>query len=131
MSTALALKLFDSIGKIQHLRTYEFLKTIEENTESDGFARITYSQWKNDYSMHSFILNQATAESIRLGFIKIARQNRAGEISDKGSKGTRKIYRLTLNDASEENAVSEKKSNPVKRKNVKKVARKKTKISIN
>ena len=127
MSTVLAQKLYDYIGKIRHLRSYEFLKAIETKTESDGYARITYAQWRDDHGMHAFILNQCTRECGQLGFIELARQSRNGDMSNKGGKGTRKIYRLTLNDVGKEKAVSEtnnqKKRNPAKRKNAKKVTR--------
>lgn len=96
MSTDLATKLYENIGKIKHLRTFEFLKAIQQETEADGYARITYAKWRDVHGIHAFILNECTRECEELGFIEVARQDKAGEISEKGGKGTRRLYRLTL-----------------------------------
>lgn len=93
MSTELAIKMYENIGKIKHLRTFEFLKAIEENIGPDGFSRITYARWRDVYKLHAFILNECTNECLELGFIEIARENKNG-VTENGGKGTKRIYKL-------------------------------------
>lgn len=103
MSTELAIKMYEKIGKIKHLRTFEFLKAIEENIGSDGFSRITYARWRDVYKLHAFILNECTNECLELGFIEIARENKNG-VTENGGKGTRRIYRLLAGTAVDKKA---------------------------
>ena len=85
--------LYENIGKIQHLRTFEFLKVIEQNQEADGISRITYKRWKEKYGIHAFILNCCVEESQKLGLLKVLREGRDGSIKE-GSKGIRRVYQL-------------------------------------
>lgn len=95
MSIELAQALYDHIGKITHLRTFEFLKVIAENQDEDGFSRITYASWRDKHHLHAFILNACTDECERLHFIEVFRENKEG-VAKNGGKGTKRIYRLTL-----------------------------------
>lgn len=95
MSIELATKIFQQIGAIKHLRSFEFLKAIEENQDADQWSRITYAKWRDTYGLHAFILNECTRECQELGFIEVGRENKGGLTTD-GGKGTRRIYRLTL-----------------------------------
>lgn len=98
MSTELAQALYENIGKITHLRTFEFLKAIEENRDPDGFSRLSYAKWRDQYRIHAFILNECTHEAVKLGFIQVARENKNG-IAENGGKGTKRIYKLTISRA--------------------------------
>jgi hypothetical protein len=95
MSIELATALYENIGKITHLRTFEFLKAIQENRDPDGFSRITYAKWRNTYRIHAFILNECTRECQELGFIEVGRENKGG-LTTGGGKGIKRIYKLTL-----------------------------------
>jgi len=97
MSTELAQALYDAIPKITHLRTFLYMRAIEENRDPDGYSRITYAKWRDTYGLHAFILNECTAEAQRLGFIEIARETKNGIIgADEGGKGSKRLYKLTL-----------------------------------
>lgn len=95
MSIELATALYNKIGQIKHLRTFEFLKAINENQGADLWSRITYAQWREKYGIHAFILNECTRECQELGFIEVGRENKDGLAID-GGKGTKRIYKLTL-----------------------------------
>ena len=96
MNTKLAESMYNHIGKITHLRTFEFLKAIAENIDEDGYSRITYARWRDEFRLHAWILNACTEECERLGFIEVYRENKEGIAKEGGGKGTRRIYKLTL-----------------------------------
>jgi len=50
--------------------------------------------------LHAFILNACTEECERLGFIEVYRENKEGIAKNGGGKGTRRIYKLTLENVS-------------------------------
>lgn len=95
MSIELATAIFQKIGAIKHLRSYEFLKAIEENQDVDMWSRITYAKWRDTYKIHALILNVCTRVCKELGFIEVGRECKDGLTTD-GGKGTRRIYKLTL-----------------------------------
>jgi hypothetical protein len=95
MSTELSTALYNNIGRIKHLRTFEFLKAIQENMDNDCWSRITYAKWRDTYGIHAFILNECTRECQELGFIEVGREKKGG-LSTGGGKGIKRIYKLTL-----------------------------------
>lgn len=95
MSLELANTLYNHIGRIKHLRTYEFLKAIEENQGVDQWSRISYAEWRDKYGIHAFILNECVRECLELQLIEVSREAKSGMVAE-GGKGTKRIYRLTI-----------------------------------
>jgi hypothetical protein len=95
MNIELATALYNNIGRIKHLRTFEFIKAIKENQDSDLWSRITYAKWRDQYGIHAFILNVIARECQELGLIEVGRENKVG-LTSSGGKGTKRIYKLIL-----------------------------------
>lgn len=95
MSLELATTLYDHIGRIKHLRTFEFLKAIEENRGEDQWSRISYAEWRDKYGIHAFILNECVKECLELKLIEIGRESKSGMVAE-GGKGTKRLYKLNL-----------------------------------
>lgn len=95
MSLELATTLYDHIGRIKHLRTFEFLKAIEENQGEDQWSRISYAEWRDKYGIHAFILNECVKECLELKLLEIGRESKSGMVAD-GGKGTKRLYKLNL-----------------------------------
>lgn len=95
MSLELANTLYNHIGRIKHLRTYEFLKAIEENQGVDQWSRISYAEWRDKYGIHAFILNECVRECLELQLIEVSREAKSGMVAE-GGKGTKRLYKLNL-----------------------------------